>query len=121
MVVDPDDPLAWFGGTTVNDLKNVLNISEEQDPDNDIPTSSLTRFIELNKLEKYLKDHKHGFIILSLNVQTIRAKFDHLFAVLCSPYDEGLYNLRLLGLLKMMASLCFFHLVIVQPTRVNHT
>ena len=73
MAVDPDDLLARFGGTTVNDLNNVLNINDEADPDDDISTFSLTRFIETNELEKYLKDHKHGFTILSLNVQSIKA------------------------------------------------
>ena len=90
MAVDPDDLSARFGGTTVNDLNNVLNINDEADPDDDISTLSLTRFIETNELEKYLKDHKNEFTILSLNVQSIRAKFDQLSARLCTLYNEGL-------------------------------
>ena len=90
MAVDPDDVLVRFGGTTVNDLNNVLNINDEADPADDISTLSLTRFIETNELEKYLKDHKHEFTILSLNVQSIRAKFDQSSAILCTLYNEGL-------------------------------
>ena len=81
MAVDPDNLLARFDGTPVNDLNNVLNINDEADPDDDISTLSLTRFIETNEREKYLKDHKHEFTILSLNVQSIRAKFDQLSAI----------------------------------------
>ena len=55
MAVDPDDLLARFGGTTVNDLNNVLNINDEADPDDDISTLSLTRFIKTNELEKIRK------------------------------------------------------------------
>ena len=45
----------------------------------------------MKQLEKYLKDHKHEFTILSLNVQSIRAKFDQLSVILCTLYNEGLY------------------------------
>ena len=94
MAVDPDDLLARFGGTTVNDLNNVLNINDEADSDDDISTLSLTCFIETNELEQYLKYHKHEFTILSLNVQSIRAKFDQLSDMLCTFYNEGLsFNL----------------------------
>ena len=55
MAVDADDLLARFGRNTVNDLNNVLNINDEADPDDDISTLSLTRFIETNELEKILK------------------------------------------------------------------
>ena len=33
----------------------------------------------INELANYLKDHKHEFTILSLNVQSIKAKFDPLY------------------------------------------
>ena len=90
MAADPDDLLARFGGTTVNDMNNVLNINDEADPDDDISTLLLTRYFETNELERYLKDHKHQFTLLSLNVQIIRAKFDQLSVILCTLYNGGL-------------------------------
>ena len=87
MAVDPDDILARFGGTTVNDLNNVLNINDEADPDDGISTLSSIRLMEKNELENYLKDHKNEFTILSLNVQSIRAKFDQLSVILCTLYN----------------------------------
>ena len=81
---------ARFGGTTINDLNNVLNVSEDANPDDDISTLSLTHFIATHELANYLKSHKHEFTISSLNVQSIRAKFDHLFVVLSTLYNEGL-------------------------------
>ena len=90
MSINPDEILARFGGTTINDLNNVLNVSEDANPDDDISTLSLTHFIATHELANYLKSHRHEFTILSLNVQSIRAKFDQLSVVLSTLYNEGL-------------------------------
>ena len=74
MPLNPDEILARFGGTTINYLNNVLNVSEDANPDDDISTLSLTHFIATHELANYLKSHRHEFTILSLNVQSVRAK-----------------------------------------------
>ena len=90
MPLNPDEILARFGGTTINDLNNVLDVSEDANPDDDISTLSLTQFLANHELSNYLKSHKNEFTILSLNVQSIRAKFDQLSVVLSTLYNEGL-------------------------------
>ena len=90
MPLNPDEILAWFGGTTINDLNNVLDVSEDANPDDDISTLSLTQFLATHELANYLQSHKNEFSILSLNVQSIRAKFDQLSVVLPTLYNEGL-------------------------------
>ena len=44
MAIEPNALLARFGGSTVNDLNNVLNTNKIQDPDDDISTLYLTHF-----------------------------------------------------------------------------
>ena len=112
MSINPDEILARFGGTTINDLNNVLNVSEDANPDDDISTLSLTHFIATRELANYLKSHRHEFTILSLNVQSIRAKFDQLSVVLSTLYRKP-------GSVRMMTLLSFFYLVTVWSTRAN--
>ena len=90
MPLNPDEILARFGGTTMNDLNNVFNVSEDVNPDDDISTLSLTHFIATHELANCLRSHRHEFTRLSLNVQSMRAKFDQLSVVLSTLYNEGL-------------------------------
>ena len=117
MAVDPVDLLARYSGTTVNNLNKVLNMNKESDPEDGISTFSLTRFIDINELESYLEDHKHEFTVLSLIVQSIRAKFDQLSIVLCTHYNEGM-SFSIIGfhdtwLAKHGDVISFFYLVTV--------
>ena len=59
MPLNPDEILARFGGTTINDLNNVLDVSEDANPDDDISTLSLTQFLATHELANYLKSHKN--------------------------------------------------------------
>ena len=90
MPPNPDEILARFGGTTINDLNNALNVSEDANPDDGISTLSPTHFNARHELANNLKRHRYEFTILSLNAQSIRAKFDQLSAVLSTLCNEGL-------------------------------
>ena len=90
MPLNLDEILARFGGTAINDLNNVLNVSEDANPDDDISTLSLTHYIATHELAHYSKSHRYEFTISSLNVQSIRVKFDQLSVVLSTLYNEGL-------------------------------
>ena len=57
MPLNPYEILARFGGTTINDLNNVLDVSEDANPDDDISTLSLTQFLATHELANYLKSH----------------------------------------------------------------
>ena len=107
MPLHPDEILARFGGTTINDL-NVVNVSEDGNPNDEIATLSLTYFIATHELENYLKGHKHEFTMSSLNVQNIRAKFDQLSVVFATLYNEGFYTLSIHAPLQTLL-ICVWH------------
>ena len=48
-------------------------------------------YIDANELSRYLEDHQKEFAILSLNIQSINAKINSLYAFLADLADSGLY------------------------------
>ena len=58
MPLNPDEILARLGGTTIDDPNNVLDVSEDANPDDDITALSLNQFIATRELASYLKSHK---------------------------------------------------------------
>ena len=85
-----DEMLSQFGGNVRNDLNNLLDIDEIPDPDGEIVDLCKTEYIDSNELATYLSEHRNHFNILSLNTQSIRAKFDQLCVILSELYEKEL-------------------------------
>ena len=83
--------LKQFGGSNVNDLNNILQINGEDENDDSKLFSQKSPYIDINELSSYLENCKGQFSVLSLNVQSIRAKFDPLLAVLTDLTSHNLY------------------------------
>ena len=81
MPLSREEILSQFGGKASNDLNNILDIDEIPDPDGEIADLSKTEYIDSAELSKYLYEHRNEFSIMSLNIQSIRAKFDQ-FSIL---------------------------------------
>ena len=82
MLLSSEEILSQFGGKASNDLNNILDIDEIPDPDGEIADLSKTEYIDSAELSKYLYEHRNEFSIMSLNTQSIRAKFDQLSILL---------------------------------------
>lgn len=94
MDLDGDEILSGLGGIRANDLNGKLNLYEEID--NEIHTISHSPYVTISEIPDYLKNFKSPFSILSLNCQSINAKFglieclvhelktfNHMFSVIC--------------------------------------
>ena len=90
MPISSDEMLSQFGGNVRNDLNNLLDIDEIPDPDGEIVDLCKTEYIDSNELATYLSEHRNHFNILSLNTQSIRAKFDQLCVILSELYEKEL-------------------------------
>ena len=84
-----DNELQCYRGSQSNDLNVVMYNDDDVDDENfEIPNIGHSAYIDTNELSRYLEDHKKEFTILSLNIQSINAKFNSLYALLA---DKGLY------------------------------
>ena len=90
MPLSSEEILSQFGGKANNDLNNILDIDEIPDPDGEIADLNKTEYIDSAELSKYLYEHRNEFSIMSLNIQSIRAKFDLLNILLSELYDKEL-------------------------------
>ena len=90
MPISSDEMLSQFGGNVRNDLNDLLDIDEIPDPDGEIVDLCKTEYIDSNELATYLSEHRNHFNILSLNTQSIRAKFDQLCVILSELYEKEL-------------------------------
>ena len=72
--------LNQFGGYKPNDLNEKLSLYDEEP--NETPTISLSPYLTNAMIPNYLKDYGHSFTVMSLNCQSINAKFGLLEAML---------------------------------------
>ena len=80
MILNTDSILNQFGGYKPNDLNEKLSLYDEET--NEIPTISLSPYLTNAMIPNYLKDYGHSFTVMSLNCQSINAKFGQLEAML---------------------------------------
>ena len=80
MILNTDNILNHFRGYKPNDLSGKLSLYDEET--NEIPTISLSPHLTSTMIPNYLKDYGHSFAIMSLNCQSINAKFGLLEAML---------------------------------------
>lgn len=90
MPLSSDDILKRFGGIATNDLNRILDIDDVADPDGEIVDNTKSVYMDSGELENYLFEHRHEFNILSLNTQSIRAKFDQIYILLSALHEKNL-------------------------------
>ena len=73
MDLDSDIILTQFGGTKANDLNEKLHLYDEND--NEIETISQSPYMSISEIPSYLSNSKTSFSVMSLNCQSINAKF----------------------------------------------
>ena len=75
-----ENVLKNFGGVTRNNLNNI--IESEDDSVNEISTKSFSPYKIVEDLPEYMLSHKNGLCTLTLNCQSLNAKFDQIKAML---------------------------------------
>ena len=75
-----DNVLNRYGGRIQNDLNEILGHIGEDDP-SDVLAYPTTNYVDIEGLKAYLYTYK-DFIVLSINIQCINAKFNELVALL---------------------------------------
>ena len=75
-----DDILKQYGGRKPNDLNDLLH--SFHDSENEIPTMHHSQYYEWEGMRDIMITNKDNFSLLSINIQSIRAKFDKLMALL---------------------------------------
>ena len=87
-----DKDLQHYGGLQSNDLNVIMYNDDNENDDNfEIPNIGHSAYIDTCELTKYLEDHTNEFTVLSLNIQSINAKFDSLYALLEELAEKELY------------------------------
>ena len=75
-----DEILRNIGGKSKNNLNEIFN--NFTDTDFEIDTFSESPYIGIDSLSEQLIPHTKKFLILSVNIQNINAKFDKLLALI---------------------------------------
>ena len=81
-----NDILKQFGGNDVNNLNNILK--NDEDSDDEIKTFQQSAYYSLENAVDVLKSNRDKFTVLSLNAQSIQAKFDKL-SILISHLNDN--------------------------------
>ena len=83
-----DSILSQFGGSISNDLNHVLKLNEDsEDTDHTFPNSPYIDILSDSPIEK---PHRKSFNVLSVNIQSINAKFNNLLPYLEILRSKGL-------------------------------
>ena len=83
-----DRVLLNFGGANNNNLNRI--IESENIETNEFSIKSFSPYKLMEEVPEYLKSNKHDFSILTLNCQSLNAKFDKIKALLKYFKDNGL-------------------------------
>ena len=75
----------------MGDYNLMYNEDDANDENFEIPYIGHSAYIDTSELTKYLEDHKNEFTVLSLNIQSIIAKFNSLYALLVELAEKELY------------------------------
>ena len=74
---------------TENDLNHVL--STFVDSEHEIPNFCHSRYVDTSEVQSLFQNNRDEFLILTLNIQSINAKFNNLFPVINNLTSQGLY------------------------------
>ena len=72
-----------------NDLNHVL--STFVDSEHEIKKFSHSQYVDISEIQSIFKNSQNEFLILTLNIQSVNAKFDNLFPVIANLASQGLY------------------------------
>ena len=91
MANDPianEDPFKNMIGTE-NDLNHIM--SNFVDSANEIMNFWESQYIDMCDIESALWSNQNEFVVLSLNIQSIKAKFDNFFSIINSLSSLGIF------------------------------
>ena len=74
---------------TENDLNHVL--STFVDSEHEIPNFCNSRYVDMSELQSLFINNGNELLILTLNIQSVNAKFNNLFPVMNNLASQGLY------------------------------
>ena len=74
---------------TENDLNHVL--STFVDSEHEIPNFCHSRYVDTSEVQSLFQNNRDEFLILTLSIQSINAKFNNLFPVINNLTSQGLY------------------------------
>ena len=77
-----------FAGTE-NDLNHVL--STFVDSEHEISNFCHSRYVDLSEVQSIFQNNPNEFLILTLNIQSVNEKFNHLLPVIDNLTSQGLY------------------------------
>ena len=77
--LDTSHLLKDFGGSAANNLNNLIN---HVDTPGEVDVSSISQYVTIQQLPDYISSQAGKISLLTLNCQSINAKFDELYAVL---------------------------------------
>ena len=75
-ITNDSNILKHFGGLSKNSLKEIFMNCDELE--NTIDLIAHSPYIETENIGNYLKDYTKDFCVLTLNIQSLNAKFDQL-------------------------------------------
>ena len=93
--IDTENVLRNFGGASRNDLNKVINA--ESNTENEPSLESFSPYKTIDLMPEYMVSHKNGFTVLTLNCQSLNAKFDQLKVMLAS-FSENNFNVHIICL-----------------------
>ena len=74
---------------TENDLNHVL--STFVDSEHEIPNFCHSRYIDMSEIQSIFQNNYSEFLILTLNIQSVNAKFNNLYPIINNLASQGLY------------------------------
>ena len=78
MMLPDEILLTKYGGMNINSLNNVLNVARNKKEENEIPLLKHSPYVNTDELIPFCEEKANNFTILSLNVQSLIAKFDQI-------------------------------------------
>ena len=83
-----EDPFKNMIGTE-NDLNRIM--SNFVDSEDEIMNFCESRYIDMCDIESAFRNNQNEFVVLSLNIQSIKAKFDNFFAIINRLSSLGIF------------------------------
>ena len=89
MIGNHDDSCCDSFVGTDKDLNHILQSFE--DSDNEISTFCNSRYLSLDNIKSLFRNNPNDFLIMSLNTQSIHAKFNIMYPIINALSASGLY------------------------------
>ena len=84
-----DDLLSKYGGLDKHNFNTTVeHFFNSEEPENNFPTS---HYFDIDSFSGYMRDCQNDFLLLSLNIECLNAKFDKLCAFLQMLADKDIF------------------------------